>query len=264
MSDQPAAGAAPDRPQSSQPPTHSRPQSPSQSPPQSPTPQPTPPPPPAAWKLVSVLAGAGALAGLLLMLVHQATAPAIAAHAEARRRAAVEEVLQQPARFEELYVLDDALVARLPEGVEPAGLERVYAGYDAQDRLLGYAVTAERTGYQDVVRLLFGYDPSRGELLGMTVLASKETPGLGDSIEKDEDFVAQFAGVRAPLVGVKPGAAKDEHSVQMISGATISSRAVIGAIQDALQRLGPLLERGLPGGPLSTRHARPSHPEDDR
>lgn len=204
------------------------------------------PPPPAAWKLVSVLAGAGAAAGLLLMLVHQATAPAIAAHAEARRRLAVEEVLQQPARFDTLYVHDGALVAELPQGLDPSAFEPVYAGYDELGQLVGFAVTAERTGYQDVVRLMFGYNPERGELLGMTVLSSKETPGLGDSIEKDEAFVGQFAGVRPPLVGVKPGADQDVHSVQMITGATISSRAVIGAIQDALERLGPALSRGAP------------------
>ena len=89
-----------------------------------------------------------------------------------------------------------------------------------------------------MIRLIFGYDPGSGEVLGMKVLESKETPGLGDKIEKDSSFVAEFAGVEAPLVGVKPGnAAGGEDEVVMITGATISSRAIIDIINHRLEGL---------------------------
>jgi len=86
-------------------------------------------------------------------------------------------------------------------------------------------------------------------VLGMKVLASRETPGLGDKIEKDSDFVSQFDGPEVPLVGVKSsrstGAANE---VDMITGATISSRTVITIINRRLERLRPILEAYVEGG----------------
>ncbi len=77
----------------------------------------------------------------------------------------------------------------------------------------------------------------------MKVLESKETPGLGDKIEKDSAFVLQFDGAVTPLLGVKPrDATGDLHEIDMITGATISSRVVIRIINNTIERLGPLLD----------------------
>ncbi|HEX5138319.1 MAG TPA: FMN-binding protein [Planctomycetota bacterium] len=173
-------------------------------------------------RLVATLSGAGALAGFLLVLVFQATQPTIAAHKEEMLRRAVREVLKEPARFEEIEVKG----------------ERVYAGYDAAGRRVGYAIVAAAPGFQDTVRVIFGYDPATRTLIGMKVLESKETPGLGDKIEK-EPFVSEFTGATTPLAGIKGGGAGE--GVDMITGATISSRTVIGIINRALDRLGPAL-----------------------
>ena len=209
-------------------------------------------PPPPAWRLVGSLALAGALAGLLLVTVYELTRPSILAYRRAQLLAAVQGVLHEPARVEELLLVDGGL-RPLPTGAGAAGGaaqaegERVYAGYDEQGRRLGFAIAAERPGYQDVVALLFGYDPERDRLLGMTVLQSRETPGLGDRIEKDPAFTGQFDGLVPPLLGVKAGAPGDEHAVDMITGATISSRTVIAAINAALERVGPALRAAPPG-----------------
>ena len=183
------------------------------------------PPPPAvsSRRLVFTLAGSGALAGFLLVFAYQASQPTIAAHKEAMLRRAVLEVLKEPARFETLDVSG----------------ERVYAGYDAEGRLVGYAIAAAAPGFADTVKVIFGYDPATRTLLGMKVLESKETPGLGDKIEK-EPFVGQFEGAKTPLVGVKGGGAGE--GIDMITGATISSRIVISIINRALARLAPALE----------------------
>ncbi|RKY17136.1 MAG: hypothetical protein DRQ55_16475 [Planctomycetota bacterium] len=208
------------------------------------------PAPVRSLRLVSTLSVAGAVMGLALVSVHRATEPAILAHQERVLQAAIREVLGQPARFETLYVVAGGLSASPP--TEPGSGERVHLGFDAQDRPLGFAIAAAEPGFQDQVRLLFGFDPSSGRLLGMKVLESKETPGLGDKIEKDAAFVGQFVGARAPLLGVKPGrgSGEDPREVDLITGATISSRTVVSIINKALERLGPALESyAAEGGP---------------
>jgi H+/Na+-translocating ferredoxin:NAD+ oxidoreductase subunit G len=209
-----------------------------------------PPVPPqvASSKLIATLAIAGALAGLVIVLVFQWADPQIQAHREAALRAAVLEVLNGPASYRSLYVTPDGLVEKLPEGSDTVTAEKVFLGFDASGAPAGYAVTGAEPGFQDVIQLIFGYDVDSGRLLGMKVLESKETPGLGDKIIKDMNFVNGFQGVSAPIVGVKQGAGTgSENEVDMITGATISSRAVIGIINHRLEALGPALTEHEPG-----------------
>jgi electron transport complex protein RnfG len=192
-------------------------------------------------KLLMTLGGAGAVAGLAIVAVFGWTEPTIRAYKAEVVRLAVQEVLDEPERFDTLYVIDDILTLARPEGSRPEEFERVYAGYRGEE-LVGYAIASGEPGFQDIVRLIFGYDRAAGNILGMRVLESKETPGLGDKIEKDQAFVTQFVGALAPLVGVTPRSAKgDPHEIDMITGATISSRTVIRIINNAIDRLDPLL-----------------------
>ena len=197
-------------------------------------------------RLLGTLGIAGALAGLLLVQVHQYTDPIIQQYKEEQLQAAVLEVLPGAERFETRWVVDGRLAEAPPEGTDDRAHERVYLGFGGDGVRVGVAMSAGTQGYQDRIELIFGYDPAGDRLLGMKVLQSKETPGLGDKIEKDADWIAQFDGVRPPVEGVKPGrgtGAADQ--VDVITGATISSRAVVRAINEALERLGPVLE-GLP------------------
>jgi electron transport complex protein RnfG len=59
---------------------------------------------------------------------------------------------------------------------------------------------------------------------------------------KYQAFVGQFSGAEAPLVGVKKGKRSKPSEVDMITGATISSKAVIRIINNTLGRLGPALD----------------------
>ncbi|MFV1959290.1 MAG: FMN-binding protein [Planctomycetota bacterium] len=202
-----------------------------------------------SWRLILTLTLAGAAAGFLLVFVYEATQPVIQAYKARMIREAVEVVLQDPARFEPLYVVGGQIQAELPAGADPKRTETVYLGYDAEDRPVGFAVVAAGPGYQDIVKLIFGYDPRTKKLLGLKVLESKETPGLGDRIEADPAFRGQFEGVVAPVVGVKKGAGTGgANEVDTISGATISSRAVIRILNESISRVGPMLEAYLAKG----------------
>lgn len=205
-----------------------------------------PPPTPeetGASKLLLTLGTAGALAGLLIVIVHQLTEPRIQAYKAMKLREAVSEVLGGPARWDMLYVVEGELNPTPPAGADERDLETVFLGYREDGTPVGYAMSGAEPGFQDVVELIFGYDPRTRKVLGMKILSSKETPGLGDKIEKDSDFVAEFVGVEAPLEGVKAGRATGaSNEIDMITGATISSRTVIGIINHRLEQLGPLLE----------------------
>ncbi len=192
-------------------------------------------------RIILTLSSAGAIAGLLLVFVYRATLPAIEAHKAEVLRQAVSEVLKGPARYDTLYVAGEGLAVELPFGSRERDVEKVYLGYDGAGQVMGFAVQAGEPGFQDIIEIIYGFDPATGKLLGMKVLESKETPGLGDKIEKDESFVTQFDGARPPLLLVKR-AGGAENEVDSITGATISSRAVVRIINHSLERLRPALE----------------------
>lgn len=192
-----------------------------------------------SWRLLATLGGSGALAGLLIVLAWQWTTPAITAHRAQVEQAAVAEVLRAPARMDTLYLVAGKL-SRTPTG-DAAKLERMYEGFDAQGTRRGVAIRAGEPGFSDVVSVMIGFDPATAELLGMKILGQKETPGLGDKIEKDSVFVGQFTGAQAPLTGVKAKSGSDKSQVVTITGATISSRTVIRVINNAVARWQPLL-----------------------
>ncbi len=201
-------------------------------------------------RFVATLGGGGILAGLLIVGVYHATLPAIEAHRAARLAAAVEEVLGAPDSFRTLYLVDGELQADLPADADPQAFERVHPGYREDGSLIGYAVEGAKPGFQDVIEVLFGYDPRTEQVLGMRVLRHMETPGLGDKIITDHDWVRQFEGAEPPLVDRKPGEAQEPHEIDMITGATISARTVMLAINDALERWGPILESHARRAPL--------------
>ena len=63
----------------------------------------------------------------------------------------------------------------------------------------------------------------------MEVLESRETPGLGDKIVKDQNFLGNFKALEVvpEIIAVASGTKSKENEVDSISGATISSKAVV-------------------------------------
>ena len=196
-----------------------------------------------SWKLLAMMTGAGAIAGLLIVSAYTLTLPRIERHQGEVMEAAVKEVLKAPARYDTLYLSNGALVKRVPAGSDAKKLEKVYLGYDAAGKRTGFAVSAAENGFQDLVTLMFGYDAAAHRLIAMKVIGNKETPGLGNKIETDSVFVNGFVNAAAPINGVKKDRGKSTaNDVVIITGATISSRAVIRIIDNAIARWQPLMD----------------------
>jgi len=188
-------------------------------------------------RMIVTLALFGAVAGAAIVVAFGLTQPRILAHQAERLNSAVTEVLGGAARYETAFLENGAFTWQ-PQ-VDTAGLDRVYVGYTADGQPRGVAIATEAPGFADVVRVIFGYDPATGDLLGMKVLEQKETPGLGDKIEKDTLFTRQFIELGTPIVGVKKGRESgSEKEVVMITGVTISSRTVIDMINRRLEAIG--------------------------
>lgn len=200
-----------------------------------------------AWRLLATLAFGGAFAGALVANVYERTLPAVRAAADARIQGAVQAVLGVPARLDTLYLVGEALSHTPPAGKDLRDVTKVFVGFDATDARIGVAVEAVAPGFADDVRLMVGFNPATSALTGFAVLGQKETPGLGDKIEKDSVFNARFIGKVAPLTGTKQSTT-EASMVQTITGATISSRAVIEIINAAVARWQPRLAALEPEG----------------
>jgi electron transport complex protein RnfG len=189
---------------------------------------------------VATIALGGAFAGALVAYVYDRTLPAIQRYADARIEGAVREVLAGPVRLDTLYLVGEALSRTPPAGIALRETTKAYVGYDGAGSRIGVAVEAGAPGFADEVRLMVGFNPATSALTGYAVLSQKETPGLGDKIAKDTAFVGRFRGKVAPLSGTK-NSTTEPGMVQTITGATISSRAVIRIINEALARWQPRL-----------------------
>ena len=194
-----------------------------------------------AWRLLATLAIAGAGSGALVVSVYRVTLPAVQRYAGQQAQQAIREVLKAPARWDTLYLVGGRLVAIAPAGSDLRELSKAFVGRDRAGRRTGVAVTAQEPGFQEELSLMIGFEPETGSLIGIKVLDQKETPGLGDKIETDSGFRGQFAGRVTPLRGVKGRAPTGPGEVQTITGATISSRAVVRIINNAVARWRPLV-----------------------
>ncbi len=205
-------------------------------------------PQPSALAMYRALVGIGVVCGLLIVAVYEGTKPMIDANkAEALERA-IFRVLPKAKSSRTFVPSGDGFEST--EG--PAQGERVYAGYDESGALIGLALEAAGMGYADTIHVLYGYDFEAQAIAGLVVLQSKETPGLGDKIEKDPAFLknfealdvrldAQQKGLANEIVAVKSGAKTKDYEVDGITGATISSKAIAALLQVSASRWVPKL-----------------------
>jgi len=203
-----------------------------------------------ALAMYRAIVGIGAFCALVIVTVYQLTAPRIADNQARFLAAAVAEVL--PVARSTLDVMTDAN-GRLVEAPEVSAMP-VFLGYDENGALAGAIISAQGMGYQDNIRVLFAYSFERQAITGFKVLESKETPGLGDRIEKEPHFIANFEALDArvnadgatlahPIVTVKQGEKTEPWQLEGITGATITSEAIGAILNGAAAYWVPVLER---------------------
>ena len=204
-------------------------------------------------KMVAVLSGVAALSGLLIVAVFEITLPRINANREAMIERAIFTVVPGGVS-KTMYGYSDGGI--LAEPVSAGFGERFYPVYDGAGDLQGVALEASGQGYQDIIRIIYGYDPKGQVLTGMLVLESKETPGLGDKIGKAPEFLANFEALDAAvgagnaelvnsIIAVKHGKKANAWEIDGISGATISSAAIAKMLDVGLRRDLPRLRPHL-------------------
>lgn len=204
-----------------------------------------------SWPMYRTLVGIGMLCGLMIAVVFQGTRPVIERNrAEALERAVFAVLPAASARV---------TFAVMPEGQFVADAQargqRVHAGY-SDGQLVGVAIEAAGMGYADTITVLYGYAPQQQAIVGIRVLTSKETPGLGDKIEKDAAFLENFVAldVRLDSSGealqhrietVKKGQKTDPWQIDGITGATISSKAIGDMLATSSEHWVPLINQRL-------------------
>ena len=97
----------------------------------------------------------------------------------------------------------------------------------------GYAVEVAPTGFGGEITMMVGVSAT-GEVLGISIISHAETPGLGAVAAADNDkgvsFREQFTGL---ISGITIG--DGDNQVDALSGATISSQAIVDGVNAALE-----------------------------
>ena len=95
---------------------------------------------------------------------------------------------------------------------------------------IGYVFTSGAKGYGGTVGIMIGIDLD-GVITGLEILSHAETPGLGANAT-GEAFKSRFSGKSGILTVDKNS--NDGQNIQAITAATITSKAVVSAVNAAL------------------------------
>ena len=196
------------------------------------------------------------ICGLIIVGAYQGTYDAVQENKRIAVERAVFKVIPTAKSIVEYWANPDNSLQKVDAGKTAAtGAIKFYAGYDAQGNFAGIAAEGAAKGYADYVRILFSWDPDKGNVTGFGVVSSRETPGIGDKITVNKDFLANFPlEVRLADDGktlahevraVKHGNKANKWEIDAIAGATITSRAVAKAINDTGQTLLPRVAPNL-------------------
>jgi len=180
------------------------------------------------------LATIAAICTALVAFTYQLTDQRIAANEQAWLEQSLQPALS--GLFFDSGVSESVLTIPAPHalpGSEDAIIYRVYSG---ESPVAALFVVSARDGYAGAIKMLVGVGMD-GAVTGVHVLAHRETPGLGDRIESDKsDWVQQFDGRSLASPGSDDWKIRrDGGEFDALTGASVTSRAVVKAVRQTLQ-----------------------------
>ena len=174
--------------------------------------------------LVVVLGLITFVCALLLGVVNGVTKDKIEQNGIETRNQAMSEIIPN-AEFTDVEVpADFAAPADKNQPVVSGVYQATLNGADA-----GYCVEVNPKGFGGALKMIVGINAD-GTVAGIKVTEASETPGLGAKAQSDKNWIAQFAG--QPADG-SLAVTKDGGTINAITGATITSRAVTLGVNTA-------------------------------
>lgn len=176
-------------------------------------------------KMIIVLTVIGLFSGGVLAVLDGYTKPKIELYKQETRDAAVKDVMPSYDRIQE---------KTLGEGDMAKSFFVAYK----QDIPVAVAFEASGSGFQSQLTFMLGVTPDFSQITGLKILDQKETPGLGTKIENDPSndepawFISQFKNLKTKpqITYVKNAKPSKDNEIMAITGATISSKAVVGIL----------------------------------
>jgi electron transport complex protein RnfG len=114
----------------------------------------------------------------------------------------------------------------------------IYRAVSEADECVGWSFEAVGSGFADKIRLVVALDKNFEKIAGFDVLSSNETPGFGDQIKYDY-YRDQFKGAPAGELKLVTIGERDkiDSEIVVISGATISSEAVVEILNNSITQV---------------------------
>lgn len=106
--------------------------------------------------------------------------------------------------------------------------DNAFEGFNGKKRSVGYVLAVSTDGYSSWIQAMVGVD-KKFTVTGLKILSQQETPGLGSKIAEN-GFLEQFKGKIFSSIKLK----KDGGTIDGITSATISSRAITDAVRDRI------------------------------
>ncbi|MCD8039223.1 MAG: RnfABCDGE type electron transport complex subunit G [Lachnospiraceae bacterium] len=170
------------------------------------------------------------VAGLLLGVVYDVTKEPIARQKASAKQEASAEVFAAAESFQTLTDDEGAAVSAETDGVS---IDEVQQALDSDGELLGYVITVtDHDGYGGDIQFSMGVTLD-GVLNGISLLSISETAGLG--MKAGDVLVPQFEDKRAESFSYTKSGAQGENEIDAISGATITTSAVVDGVNAGLK-----------------------------
>lgn len=173
------------------------------------------------------------IAGLVLGGVYQLTKEPIAEQERIKKEKACQEVYAEAVSFVELEGFDaEAAASVLAVAYPSQDIDEVMGAADASGNIVGYVLTVtSHEGYGGDIQFTMGVT-NEGLLNGISILSISETAGLG--MRAEEVLKPQFAGKTAEKYEYTKTGAVSENQIDAISGATITTNALVNGVNAGL------------------------------